>query len=117
MAVTVGLARSGAGRGDLVLRQLVNPHLVTPETLANSHYFYDHEATPEAAARAQQVLADEDEPMLEAAQEALGDQDLWEARPAILQTDAGAIRARRRLMQLRREEASDPRKTTEIADA
>lgn len=55
---------------------------------------------------ARQVFVEEDEPMIEAAQDALGETDFWDARPAILETDAGAVRARRRLMQLRRAEAA-----------
>lgn len=106
MALTVGLARSGTGRGSMVVPAMTNPHIITPATARRCHYFFDHEATPEAEAMARQVFEDEDEPMIEAAQAALGDQDFWDARPAILATDAGAIRARRRLMQLRREEAS-----------
>jgi vanillate O-demethylase monooxygenase subunit len=106
MVLTVGLARAGTQRADLVVPQMVNPHIITPETQTSSHYFYDHEATPEAEALARRVFVEEDEPMIEAAQEALGTQDFWEARPAILETDAGAIRARRRLMQLRRAEAA-----------
>jgi len=106
MALTVGLARAGTQRADLVVPQMVNPHIITPETQTTSHYFYDHGATPEAEALARQVFVEEDEPMIEAAQEALGAMDFWEARPAILETDAGAIRARRRLMQLRRAEAA-----------
>lgn len=106
MALTVGLARTGTGRRDMVVPQMTNPHIITPETLGSSHYFYDHEATEEAAALARQVFVEEDEPMIEAAQEALAGQDFWDARPAILETDAGAIRARRRLMQLRRAEAT-----------
>jgi vanillate O-demethylase monooxygenase subunit len=83
---------------------MVNPHIITPRTQTSSHYFYDHEATAEAAALARQVFVEEDEPMIEAAQEALGRQDFWDARPAILETDAAAILARRRLMQLRQTE-------------
>jgi len=101
MALAVGLARAGTDRSNMVVPPMLNPHIVTPETSASSHYFYDHEATPEAAALARQVFVDEDEPMIEAAQEALGDQDFWSARPAILQTDAAAIRARRHLISLR----------------
>ena len=107
MALTVGLARAGTARTDMVVPQMVNPHIITPETQSSSHYFYDHEATPEAEALARQVFIDEDEPMIEAAQEALGTSDFWDARPAILATDAGAIRARRRLMQMRRSEVAE----------
>lgn len=106
MMLAIGMTRAGSERRDFVVPPMVNPHIVTPETQASSHYFYDHEDTPEAAALARQVFVEEDEPMLEAAQAALGDTDFWEARPAILETDAGAIRARRRLMQLRRGEAT-----------
>lgn len=105
MALSVGLARAATQRANLVVPQMVNPHIITPETQTTSHYLYDHEATPEAKALARQVFVEEDEPMIEAAQAALGGQDFWDARPAILETDAGAIRARRRLMQLRKEEA------------
>ena len=107
MALTVGLSRAGTERRDMIVPMMVNPHIITPETQGSSHYFYDHEATPESAALARQVFVEEDEPMIEAAQQALGGQDFWDARPAILETDAGAIRARRRLMQLRRTEAAE----------
>lgn len=105
MALTVGLAQAGTGRRVAVMPEMTNPHIVTPETQRTSHYFFDHEATAEAAALAEKVFVEEDEPMIEAAQDGLNGLDFWEARPAILETDVGAIRARRRLMQLRRTEA------------
>ncbi|WP_353227816.1 aromatic ring-hydroxylating dioxygenase subunit alpha [Novosphingobium sp.] len=104
MALTVGLARAGTARADLVVPPMVNPHIITPETATSSHYFYDHADNDAAAEMARQVFVDEDEPMIEAAQRALGTQDFWDAHPAILKTDAGAIRARRALMQLRKAE-------------
>lgn len=105
MALTVGLAHAGTGRAEMVVRGMINPHIITPETQASSHYFYDHEDSDAAAEMARQVFVEEDEPMIAAAQAALGDQDFWDARPAILKTDAAAIRARRTLMALRRGEA------------
>jgi len=104
MALTVGLARAGTQRADMVVPRMLNPHIITPETATSSHYFYDHEDNDAAAEMARQVFIDEDEPMIEAAQRALGSADFWDARPAILKTDAGAIRARRALMQLRKAE-------------
>lgn len=104
MALEVGIARAGTGRAEALVPAMINPHIVIPETQSSSHYFFDHEDTSEAAELARRVFAEEDEPMIEAAQAALGDGDFWDARPAILETDAGAIRARRRLMQLRRRE-------------
>ena len=105
MALTVGLALVGSGRQAMVVPQMTNPHIITPETATTCHYFFDHEDSDAAEAMAMQVFVEEDEPMIAAAQAALGDTDFWDARPAILPSDAGAIRARRRLMQLRREEA------------
>lgn len=104
MALTVGLAKSGTRRADLIVPPMVNPHIITPETATSSHYFYDHEDNEQAAEMARRVFVEEDEPMIEAAQRALGTQDFWDARPAILKTDAGAIRARRALMLLRKAE-------------
>ena len=104
MALTVGLAKAGTQRAGIILPAMVNPHIITPETETSSHYFYDHEDNEQAAEMARRVFVEEDEPMIEAAQRALGVQDFWDARPAILKTDAGAIRARRALMQLRKAE-------------
>jgi hypothetical protein len=42
--------------------------------------------------------------MLEAIQATMGETDFWDLTPVILNVDAGGIRARRRLMQMRRSE-------------
>ncbi|QZH73900.1 MAG: Rieske 2Fe-2S domain-containing protein [Erythrobacter sp.] len=107
LALTIAISQAGTGHAEALLPEMVNPHIITPETQGTSHYFYDHEPTEEARALAMRVFTEEDEPMIEAAQRALGEQDFWEARPAILATDAAAIRARRALMQLRRREAAE----------
>ena len=106
MALGIGLARAGSDRQDLVLPPMRNPHIITPETGTTSHYFYTREPGEKSAARARQVFQQEDEPMIASAQSGFAGQDFWEARPIILPSDAAAIRARRRLMQLRRAEAS-----------
>ena len=90
-------------------------HLITPETERTTHYFYGTSACfPEAEAwkagkiREAQTRAfcDEDNPMIEAVQERMGDADFWSLRPAILPNDAAAIRVRRRIEQMcRREDA------------
>jgi phenylpropionate dioxygenase-like ring-hydroxylating dioxygenase large terminal subunit len=103
MDLTIGMAKVGTGRAELVVPPLRNPHIVTPETKATSHYFYDHAPGEAEAAQARRVFIEEDEPMIASAQDALGDTDFWDARPLILPSDAGAVRARRRLMQLRRD--------------
>lgn len=43
--------------------------------------------------------------MIRAQQEAMAGRYFWDMRPVIMARDAAAIRARRRLMQLRRQEA------------
>lgn len=102
----IGMTRAGTDRKDFVVPPMRNPHIVTPETQATSHYFYDHAPGEAEAAQARKVFLEEDEPMIESAHAGLAGQDFWDAKPLILPSDAGAIRARRRLMQLRRKEAS-----------
>ncbi len=104
MDLSIGLAKAGTERKELVVPPMRNPHIVTPETQATSHYFYDHAPGEAEAAQARKVFIEEDEPMIESAHEGLNGQDFWDAKPLILPSDAGAVRARRRLMQLRREE-------------
>ncbi|MEO7542071.1 MAG: aromatic ring-hydroxylating dioxygenase subunit alpha [Novosphingobium sp.] len=101
MALFIGMAHSNSERTRLVVPPMCNPHIITPETSRSSHYFYTSEPGEEAAELARRVFVEEDEPMLEAVQEALGDGDLWSANPVSLPSDAGAIRARRELMKLR----------------
>ncbi|MXO71932.1 aromatic ring-hydroxylating dioxygenase subunit alpha [Alteraurantiacibacter buctensis] len=107
MALLVEIGKAGTAYGVHLLPPMLNPHIITPETQGSSHYFYDHEPTEQARDMAMQVFVEEDEPMIEAAQAALGETDFWDARPAILKTDAAAIRCRRALMQLRRREAGE----------
>ncbi len=87
---------------------IVNPHIITPETATSSHYFWscDPDTASEAMARA--VFENEDGPMIEAVQAAMGESDFWAMKPMILKGDVGAVRARRRLMRLRRTEAGEP---------
>lgn len=105
LALFIGLARSGTGCRDLLVPPMANPHILTPETQSSTHYFFTHEPGPEAEAMARRVFLEEDEPMIAAQAEAMAGEDFWELRPLILPSDAAAIRARRRLMQLRRAEA------------
>jgi len=105
MALEIGLARAGSERKELVVPTLLNPHILTPETDSSCWYFFTHEPTPEGAALARRVFQEEDEPMVHAVQESMAGGDFWEQRPVVLPSDAAAIRARRRLMRLRDDEA------------
>ncbi|WP_294017422.1 aromatic ring-hydroxylating dioxygenase subunit alpha [Sphingomonas sp.] len=102
----VGAAPTGCPRDESPVQPLRNPHIVTPETQTSSHYFYNHKPGEEAAALATQVFENEDRPMLEAVQREMGDAQFWDLRPVILNVDSAAVRARRHLMKLRREEAA-----------
>jgi phenylpropionate dioxygenase-like ring-hydroxylating dioxygenase large terminal subunit len=104
MMLAIALSEAGTGHSAPIVPEMTNPHIITPETQTTSHYFYDHDDTPEGEALMRRAFEAEDKPIVEAAQLALGDTDFWEARPAILKTDAAAIRARRTLMQLRKQE-------------
>ncbi|WP_298200704.1 aromatic ring-hydroxylating dioxygenase subunit alpha [Novosphingobium sp.] len=94
-----------AATGQPIVPAMANPHIITPETPDSSHYFFTREHGPEAEALFRKAFIEEDEPMVEAVHRQLGGEDFWDARPVVLPTDAAAIRARRRLMQLRRAEA------------
>lgn len=105
LALHIGMARSGTGRTELVVPLMANPHILTPKTATETHYFFTRGHGEEAAAMARRVFLEEDEPMIRAQQEAMKGRDFWEMRPVIMPSDAAAIRARRKLMQMRREEA------------
>jgi len=104
MMLAIAISKAGTDHSAPIVPEMVNPHIITPETQTTSHYFYDHDDTPEGEALMKRAFEQEDKPIVEAAQRALGDIDFWDARPAILKTDSAAIRARRTLMQLRKQE-------------
>ena len=105
MLLHIGFTLTGRPREEAPVPQMVNPHIITPETQASSHYFYTCNPDAESEELARRVFDDEDRPVLEDIQQHMGEQDFWSMKPLILAADAGGIRARRRLMQLRRREA------------
>lgn len=104
LALFIGLARTGSARTDCIVPPLANAHILTPKSATETHYFFTRGQGDEAAAMARKVFLEEDEPMIRAQQEAMKGRDFWAMRPVIMPSDAAAIRARRRLMQMRREE-------------
>lgn len=81
-------------------------HFLTPETEASTHYFFGFGLPKALGARGSEVVQyvvdmlmdpfrNEDLPMLEAQQQALGGQEFWAAKPLMLPIDGGAVRARR----------------------
>ena len=104
MYLEVGAGPHGVAPADTPIRPLRNPHIITPISQTQSHYFYNCFPGEESVAFAKLIFEDEDRPMLEAVQRAMAGQDFWDMRPVILNVDAGAVRARRHLMKLRREQ-------------
>ncbi len=107
MLLHIGFTLAGAPREDAPVPGMANPHIITPETQTSSHYFFTREPGEESAAMAHQVFEAEDRPMLESIQLAMGEKDFWDWKPVILNVDAAGIRARRRLMRMRREETGE----------
>ncbi|MDE2597872.1 MAG: aromatic ring-hydroxylating dioxygenase subunit alpha [Sphingomonadales bacterium] len=84
-------------------------HLLTPESERATHYFWAvarHRsyAVPQLDAMLQAGLANafeyEDEPMIKAVQERMGERELFAMQPALLPMDEGSVRARRTLARL-----------------
>jgi vanillate O-demethylase monooxygenase subunit len=107
----VGVAPAGTDRADPI--DMAQAHFVTPESETTTHYFWIYSMTD--VGQGQDMLDfflkvvhiafdEEDRPMLEAQQAAMKSADFWAEQPMILAEDAGAIRARRVLDKLIREE-------------
>lgn len=94
-----------AGQSEPLIPPMANPHILTPETARSTHYFFTHPPGEVEAAQARRVFLEEDEPMVMAQAEAMGDRDFWDLKPLILASDKAAVLARRKLMQLRKAEA------------
>lgn len=103
LALFIAVRRAGAD--EPLIPPMANPHILTPQTRKSTHYFFTHAPGEEEAAQARRVFLEEDEPMVSAQAEAMGDVDFWELKPLILASDKAAILARRKLMQLRKAEA------------
>jgi hypothetical protein len=95
-------------------------HILTPETATTTHYFWSGNNPNDLTAgvpplEMKELLRTafevEDKPLLEVVQQNMED-DFWKMKPAILPTDAGGVRARRRLAKMIAEERksrSEPR--------
>ncbi|MFM5954104.1 MAG: Rieske 2Fe-2S domain-containing protein [Novosphingobium sp.] len=102
LALFIAMRRSG--EAEPLVPPMANPHILTPETANSTHYFFTHAPGEAEAAQARRVFLEEDEPMIAAQAEAMGEADFWELKPLILASDKAAVLARRKLMQLRKAE-------------
>lgn len=83
-------------------------HVMTPETLKSTHYFFENGGAErkrrlELALR---VFENEDGVMLEEVQRNMGDREFWELEPLVLSNDGGAVLARRVLQRMIRNECA-----------
>lgn len=122
MSIEVGVTPSG-----LPLefgRVSFSGHFLTPETEASTHYFFGF-GLPKLMGDAAKSLVEyavdglmtpfkqEDLPMLEAQQRAIGEGDFWAAQPVMLSIDGAAVRARR----IMERKLADERREREFCDA
>jgi vanillate O-demethylase monooxygenase subunit len=85
-------------------------HILTPETAATTHYFFaaarpaGRELEPEVMSRLAEfrriAFEEQDKPILDAQQAAVGEADFMSLRPALFSVDAGPVRMRRTLTRL-----------------
>ena len=102
-----GVVHAGRPREQGVV--LYATHVATPESRSKTHYFasisrhvsLDDGSADEAFRLMQRgPVETEDSPMLEKQQCAMGEADFWSLKPVFLQTDAGALRVRRKMERL-----------------
>ncbi|PZU10979.1 aromatic ring-hydroxylating dioxygenase subunit alpha [Sphingomonas sp.] len=113
LALTVGITLSDTPRSEG--RESLSLHLLSPETATHTHYLFSStrshsldsvEQDRRSLETIRHAFEMEDSPMLAAVQANMGTSDLWSLRPLILPGDAGAVRARRLLDKLIREEVA-----------
>jgi phenylpropionate dioxygenase-like ring-hydroxylating dioxygenase large terminal subunit len=89
-------------------------HILTPETSRTTHYHYaaarpvgaelDAESDKKLAALRRIAFEDQDKPIINAQQAAIGDSNFWDMKPVLLSVDVGPIRMRRMIERLIKEE-------------
>jgi vanillate O-demethylase monooxygenase subunit len=111
MELLVGSAPAGSADPRAADKSMHFQHLFTPETETTSHYWFSTSAPRSGGDKARDwalqtvkflraPFENEDLPMLEAQQKAMGQEEFWELKPVLLTTDAAAVRARRVLDNL-----------------
>jgi phenylpropionate dioxygenase-like ring-hydroxylating dioxygenase large terminal subunit len=109
----IGITPEGRPREEGI--NTLNCHFVTPETDVTSHYFWGicrsfHLDNPmldeQMKIGANYAFQHQDEPMLAAIQEEIGNQDFWKMRPALIREDVSLSKVRRRMDELMAAEGS-----------
>lgn len=109
MLLLAGAVATGEARSEGLETPL--PHLFTPETETTTHYWFafpiplamgeqGKQIAEQQVSNLNEPFSNEDLPMLEAQQHAMGNAEFWSLGPVLLPGDAGAVRARRVLDKL-----------------
>ena len=126
LTIDVAVAPEGAAADQA--RVARSAHWLTPRTPTSAHYFFAFGLPRTLGALGEKLVRfaisglmlpfeREDLPMLAAQQEAMGSADFWSLNPALLPTDAGAVRARRIVERLVRAEQAQRRVPCQDAPA
>ncbi|MFM0662924.1 Rieske 2Fe-2S domain-containing protein [Paraburkholderia sediminicola] len=100
----LGIAKHGDPREAGL--EVFNTHFLTPESETSTHYFWSNSRPfqldnphldAEILAGTERLFVHEDEIMLHAVQESMGDREFWSMKPVLLQSDVGAVAIRRSL--------------------
>lgn len=110
MYLQIGACPAGGRRDEGVIAH--QAHILTPETVDSTHYFWatSRQGPPSEQGDAMlaslmgQAFSEEDEPIIEAAFANLDGADFWDKQPVSLGIDAGGTRARRMIQKLKKEE-------------
>jgi hypothetical protein len=103
-----------------------NCHFATPETDKSTHYFWaicrnfdlnNEKFDEEIRAGTQYAFVEQDEPMVEALQEVVGDREFWSMKPALLQGDIGTVEVRRALDRMIEQERVASNRSRQTAAA
>jgi vanillate O-demethylase monooxygenase subunit len=113
MLISSGASATGVkGEGELVINAT---HLMTPQDDDNTHYFHrgarnfltdNVEFTAATREAVRKAFAFEDAPMIEATHRNMRGQEFWALKPWLLAGDGGAVRVRRLLDRMVKDEAS-----------
>jgi hypothetical protein len=104
MKLTSGAMPTGRPRDES--KNVFNVHIMTPERHGRTHYWFastrDFAIDDTALNQTIQdtrahIFSTEDEPMIAAQHERIGDADFWSLKPALLRIDEGAVKVRRRM--------------------
>lgn len=87
----------------------LNAHFLTPETRLSTHYFFaasrnyqveDVELNAYIGEMRAKVFSTEDEPMIAAVQQRMGETEFWDLHPVLLGVDEASVRVRRKIAKL-----------------